>query len=100
MSSLFLDFRQAWRSLLRHRTVTSAAVVCLALGIGANVTMLRVLDLLFFRPPAHVRAPETLRRIYLSVPLQGGGTVATTHTSYPNYEDLKAATGLESLALF
>src|SRR6266851_4968503 len=58
--SFISDTRYAVRSLLRTPTFTIAAVLCLAIGIGANATMFGVVDALLFRPPAHIVDPQHL----------------------------------------
>src|SRR6266568_2887307 len=49
------DLRYALRTFARSPALVAAAVVCLALGIGANATIFGVVDTLLFRPPPHVR---------------------------------------------
>ncbi|HEX6537351.1 MAG TPA: ABC transporter permease [Gemmatimonadaceae bacterium] len=49
------DLRYAVRGLTRQRGFTAAAVLCAAIGIGANTTMFGVIDALLLRPPAGVR---------------------------------------------
>jgi hypothetical protein len=58
------DLSSAFRSLARSPGLFASACLALALGIGANGTMLGVADALLFRPPAHVRGPP--RDIILS----------------------------------
>ncbi len=43
------------RGLRRSPGLTATAVLCLAVGIGATTTMAGIVDVLLFRPPAHVR---------------------------------------------
>jgi putative ABC transport system permease protein len=62
--ALLYDVRQAARGLARDPRLTGFAVVTLALGIGANVTALRVADHLRLEGPAHVREPDRLLRVY------------------------------------
>lgn len=59
------DLRFSWRSLVGARGLTTMVVVLLALGVGANAAVLSVADQLFFRQPDGVKAPESLRRLYL-----------------------------------
>ena len=45
-----LEFRHAFRSLRRHRTLTLAAAVTLGLGIGAALTMAGIIEHVLLRP--------------------------------------------------
>lgn len=74
MRGLKIDAKAVVRGLTRRPVLLVAAVLCLALGIGANATMLRVLVELFFRPPALVARPGELRRLsfFLVIPDAGG----------------------------
>ena len=47
---LTLEFRHAFRSLKRHRTLTLAAAVTLGLGIGAALTMAGIIEHVLLRP--------------------------------------------------
>jgi predicted permease len=89
MSSLKIDAKAAIRGLTRRPLLLIAAVLCLALGIGANATMLRVLDQLFFRPPALVGHPEELRRLSFSLVVPDSGQFTTSATGYPELGDLQ-----------
>jgi predicted permease len=51
--------RQAWRALRRAPAFTFAAVLCLALGVGATTTVLAVADAVLLRPLA-VRGLERM----------------------------------------
>jgi predicted permease len=53
--------------------------------------MLSLLDLLLFRGPEHVEAPEGVRRIYFRESFPGIGRVASAITSYPLFRDLQRA---------
>jgi putative ABC transport system permease protein len=50
MDALLLDLRTAFRSLSRTRFLTAAAVVALALGVGASAGIFAFLDKLVLRP--------------------------------------------------
>jgi predicted permease len=78
------DLTFAARSLRRAPGFTLAAVITLALGIGANITMFGIVDRLLLRPPAHVSAPDLVRRLYFT---QWSNAEESTDASigYPAY---------------
>ena len=45
------DFRFAFRQLVKARAFTAAAVIVLALGIGANTAIFSLMNTLLFAPP-------------------------------------------------
>jgi len=47
---MFQDLRFGVRMLLRHRTFTMAAIIALALGIGANTAVFSVVNAVLLRP--------------------------------------------------
>jgi putative ABC transport system permease protein len=63
LDAIAQDVRLAARALRRAPAFTLVAVLTLALGVGANVTMLGVVDRLLLRAPAHVREPARVRRL-------------------------------------
>lgn len=44
----------------RNRALTIAVVVTLSIGVGVSAAMFNLVDVLLFRPPAHVANPERL----------------------------------------
>lgn len=62
-ATLLQDVRFAGRRIWRNRTFSLAVILSFALGIGANASMLALLDALLMRAPAHVRAPRELVEI-------------------------------------
>jgi predicted permease len=84
------DLRYALRSLARRPGLTISAIVCLALGIGANATMFGIVDTLMLKPPAHVGDPGQLARIEFSQPASAlGGGATFSSTGYGTYEALR-----------
>jgi putative ABC transport system permease protein len=55
------DFRFAFRQLLKAPGFTIAAVIVLALGIGANTAVFSLVNTLFFAPPAYVKPHEMVQ---------------------------------------
>src|SRR5438046_7895091 len=58
------DLKFAVRQLLKNPAFTAAAVLTLALGIGANTAMFSLADFFFLRP-LPVPRPDDLKRLYL-----------------------------------
>lgn len=93
MSTLFLDLRQALRSLMRSPGFLLTATACLALGIGANLAVISHVDRLVVRPlpfldcarlaviePMDNKTGETgpmTMADFLDVQAQGGGFQST-----------------------
>jgi putative ABC transport system permease protein len=98
MDALLQDLRYALRGLARSPGFTAAVVVTLALGIGANTTMFGVLDTLLLRPPAHVRDPGRVARVYFVRNFGEGATFTGPSTSFPSYESLRDAAGFSATA--
>ena len=59
MTNLFEDFKHGVRVLSKNPGFTAAAIIVLALGIGANTAIFSVVNAVLFRPlpfgdPAHL----------------------------------------------
>ena len=93
MNGLLRDLRYAARALARTPLFTIGIVVTLALGIGVNATMFGVVDRLFFKPPAGVRQPDQVRRIYFRRDNGAMGVSTYPGTSFPAYGDMLSVPG-------
>jgi len=82
------DVRYAVRGMRKNPGFTMAVVLTLALGIGANATMFGVVDRLLLQPPAHLREPNEVHRVYLTANGDNFGTMIGTNQSYSRYQDL------------
>ena len=67
LDALRQDFGYAWRSIRRTPGFTAMVVATLALGLGANLATFSLLDRLFLRPPAGVRDPGSLERVWFEM---------------------------------
>ncbi|HEX7895442.1 MAG TPA: ABC transporter permease, partial [Terriglobales bacterium] len=91
MRNIFEDFRYALRLLRKSPAFTTAAVVTLALGIGANTAIYTLLDQAMVRS-LPVKEPSKLVVLRFS-----GEDTGSTHArgdsdlvfSYPMYRDLR-----------
>ena len=55
------DFRFAFRQLGKARAFTAAAIIVLALGIGANTAIFSLMNTLLFQPPHYAKANEIVQ---------------------------------------
>ena len=64
MSDFIQDIRYGTRQLIKNPGITVAAILCIALGIGANTATFSFANsILMFEPP--VREPENLIRMFI-----------------------------------
>jgi len=91
MPNIFHDLRYAFRSLLKHRNFTTAALLTLALGIGINTSIFTLLYSLAFRE-LPVKNPERVVNVYqrfegeFSREVEGSPSLAS-YPEYLNYRD-------------
>ncbi len=99
MKIIAQDLRHAARSLRRAPTITVAAVLCLALGIGATTAVSSAISRALLQPPPF-RDPDRLVAVHRITPQSG--PQGTWPQSAPNYVDLARETrqvqGLAALA--
>src|SRR5947209_2658325 len=84
MTGLRDDLRYGLRGLGKNRGFAAAAVLSLALGIGANTTIFTLLNALFLRP-LPVYEPARLAAVSTTDPRIPGSLLC----SYPNYLDYR-----------
>jgi predicted permease len=95
MEALRQDLRYALRILAKSPGFTAAAVLSLALGIGANTAIFSLVNALLLRS-SPVEAPARVVRVYPAGPDGRFHSV-----SYPDYEALRSASRtLEGLSTF
>ena len=90
LESLRSDAVFGWRQLMKRKVTSAAAILSLALGIGACTSAFRLIDALLLRP-LPVASPE---RLY-SVAFEGFGADGKLMTydscSYPMFRQMRAA---------
>src|ERR1035437_1809402 len=84
MKGFLDDLRYGLRGLTKNRGFTVAAVLSLALGIGANTTIFTLLNAILLRP-LPVRDPAHLAAVFTTDPRIPGLLLC----SYPNYQDYR-----------
>ncbi len=96
---LVADVRFAFRQLRRAPSLGIAAVLCFALGIGANTSIFSVVDAVLFRP---LPFPDASRLVLVGeeLPQFGGGNFGVIST--PEYSDYRRLEGriFESVAIY
>ncbi len=66
VTSIGQDVRHACRMMRKAPAFSIAAIVTLGLGIGGTTAVFSVVDALYFRPPAGVADPGSVRRVYVA----------------------------------
>ena len=97
MRTIWKDIRYALRIMGKHPLVSGAAILSLALGIGANTTIFTLVNAVFFAQ-VPVREPSRLVRIHN---LEWEFPDRLTGISFRNYEDLRdGSTSFSGLAAY
>jgi putative ABC transport system permease protein len=88
MPVVWQDIRYGAHMLRSNPGFTAAAVVCMALGIGATTAIFSVVDAVLLKPLPY-RNPERLVRLYTEFPTFPKGGLRRFWTSPPEYDELK-----------
>jgi hypothetical protein len=86
VSTFFKDIRYAVRMLVSSPGFTAAAVLCLALGIGATSAIFSVVHAVLLRPLPY-KEPGRLVRLYTEFPTFPNGGLRRFWTSPPEFAD-------------
>lgn len=84
------DLVFGWRQLLKRKITTAAAVLSLALAIGACTSAFRLIDALFLRPLPVAHA-DRLNVLAIRVPDGNGVPRTFDQFSYPEFARMRAA---------
>jgi predicted permease len=99
LEQLGRHLRLAWRGIRRNPGFALVVALTMGLGIGINSSMFSLLDRLLFTPPAQVRDPGQMRRVYIVRSPQGESRYDQT-LSYPAVVDLKHGKNFEAAAAY
>jgi len=87
METLLQDFQFAVRMMRKNLGFTTAAVLCLMLGIGATTGIFTVVNAVLLQPLPYSH-PEQLIRVYTEFPTFPNGGLHRFWTSGPEFQDL------------
>jgi putative ABC transport system permease protein len=90
LHSLRLDAVFGWRQMLKKKAASAAAVLSLALAIGACISAFRLIDALLLRP-LPVAAPERLHVVEFEGRGVDGRLATYDSCSYPMFRRFRAA---------
>jgi len=91
METLWQDFQFAIRMMRKNLGFTTAAVLCLMLGIGATTGIFTVVNAVLLQPLPYSH-PERLIRVYTEFPTFPNGGLRRFWTSGPEFLDLRRDT--------
>ncbi len=88
MQTLWQDLRYGIRMLVNSPGFSLAAILCIALGIGATTSIFSIVNAVLLRPLPY-RQPQELVRIYSEFPNFPGGGLKKFWISPPEFLDLQ-----------
>ncbi|HKN66867.1 MAG TPA: ADOP family duplicated permease, partial [Gemmatimonadaceae bacterium] len=93
------ELRYALRGLLRRPALAIVTIAALTIGISANAVMFGAVNQLMLQPPAYIRDPGSVRRIFIQQHLDGKPTGGTTEP-YRLFAALRAAPAFSDVAIY
>jgi predicted permease len=100
LPDIWSDVRLGARALRRERAFTTAIVLLLALGVGANAAMFGVVDRLLLGGPDHVRDPGRVRRLQSAFQPAGRDLQRTGSFGYTTYTALRQSRTFARVAAY
>ena len=88
LDSVRQDLRYALRGLVAAKGFSIGVILTLGLGIGANAAMFGVVDRLLFRPPAFLKDPENVHKVYLTRNFDGKAR-SLNNMQYRRYAEMR-----------
>ena len=99
LEGILQDARATMRGLRKSPAFTLGVILTFALGIGANAAIFSLVDRLMLRPPALLREPSMVHRVYLYKIREG--VERETGGQYARYADLaRWTTAFSQLAAY
>src|SRR5712664_430002 len=90
LDSLRADFVLAWRRLCKSKVTSAAAILSLALGIGACLAAFQLVDALLLRP-LPIAAPDRLYALSRREFQANGQSTTRDSWEYPLFREMRAA---------
>jgi predicted permease len=86
LEAVWQDAKGTLRSLRKSPAFTAGVMLTFALGVGANAAMFSLIDRIMLRPPALMRDPDSVHRVYLYRTVRG--VESRTGGQYARHADL------------
>lgn len=89
LESLYADSVLGWRQIVKRKTTSAAAILSLALAIGACLAAFRLMDAMLWRP-LPISAPERLYVFSRSLRVPSGKVMTFDQFEYPLFRQMRA----------